>query len=217
MWSGARGDLLGAMVAALTVAGCSFDGASPTSDARAADSALPDPDAAVDAPNIERACHDNSDYELLPGGSPGDSTFKFVSSGKNFSTAEVDCRITDESQLARVLPDTATVLLGELLSRDLQTGDCTVGGGDNDPCAWVGVLQAAGQGDPGDGWQLVSGEPIAGDDPRWRTNEPDDGGGGETDLENCAALSIADPGGLEDRECGLSLPAICECKPPNEV
>lgn len=75
--------------------------------------------------------------------------------------------------------------------------------------SWMGLVQTPNQGDPAAMWSwLAAGtaEPLAYTD--WRTNEPNDNGGGENNEENCAF--VANAGGWIDYSCTATLAFVCQ-------
>lgn len=76
---------------------------------------------------------------------------------------------------------------------------------------WVDAVQAAGAGEPGEGWSWPSdgGAPLASDAVHWAGDRPDDGGDADPAVkENCAILTRGRR--LDDRSCSATRAALCE-------
>lgn len=198
-------------VLAVALAGCSFKGGAATGSSDGGSSDASPGDAASDA-LVHHACNDDANYTSIGAGT---STYRFVDLAVSWNQARSLC-FSDEADLTTV-PSQAVMdaMIERLVSQNIESTDCIFGTGPDVPCGWVGLFQKDNPQSADDGWFFVGslGGDFAGDSPLWRPNEPEDGGGGETGNESCAALSTDTNPGLEDRRCSDELPVICECAP----
>jgi len=72
--------------------------------------------------------------------------------------------------------------------------------------SWIGLTQAASQPTPADGWTWNNTTPLT--YTHWASGKPDDGGGGESNDENCA--HIEQGGAWDDENCSNGRVFFCQ-------